>query len=45
MAKMAQQYVESCEQGGVEPDAALLAPIAEALEKLEGAEEGPDPNS
>jgi Tetratricopeptide repeat len=45
MSRMAQQYVESCEGLGAEPDAALLAPIAEAFEKLEGAEEGPDPNS
>ncbi len=45
MMGMAQQYLESCESLGVEPDEALLTPIAEAFQKLQGQQEGPDPNA
>ena len=37
MSVMARQYLERCESSGVEPDAALLDPIAEAFQKLEAA--------
>jgi hypothetical protein len=40
MLPMCQQYFERCERLGREPDGELLAPIVEALAKLEG-EAGP----
>ena len=36
---MCRQYVERCQKLGVEPDAALLGPIAEVFERLQ-AESG-----
>ena len=36
MMSMARQYVERCERLGIEPDDALLAPIVEVLQKLQG---------
>jgi tetratricopeptide (TPR) repeat protein len=45
MAVMARQYIECSESLGVEPDAALLAPIVEAVQKLEASSEGSDPNA
>jgi hypothetical protein len=45
MAGMAQQYLESCVALGVEPDAALLAPIVEAFQRLRGTQDDPDPNA
>ncbi len=44
MMSMTTEYLETCESLGVEPDAALLTPIAEALQKLQGSQQGPDPN-
>jgi len=41
MAPMCDQYLERCAKLGREPDEELLAPIAEALQRLnEGAEQG-----
>jgi tetratricopeptide (TPR) repeat protein len=35
MVPMCQQYIERCEKLGREPDAELLGPIAEALQRLQ----------
>ena len=36
MLVMCRQYLELSQELGVEPDAALLAPIVEAFQKLQG---------
>ena len=43
MDVMARRYLELSQSLGVKPDAALLAPIVEAFQKLQGSPESPDP--
>jgi hypothetical protein len=44
MSVMARGYLERCESNGVEPDAALLDPIAKAFQRLEAASDA-DPST
>jgi hypothetical protein len=45
MTLMARQYRESCEALSIEPDAALLTPIIEALQKLQSPQIDLEPNA
>ena len=40
---MCQQYLERCEEVGQEPDAELLGPILEVLERMQEESEGKAP--
>ena len=42
MRKMGRQYLQAAESLGVEPDAALLGPIVEALQRLQASPAGED---
>ena len=43
MMTMSEQYLERCEEVGQEPDAELLAPIEEVLERMQEESEGKAP--
>ena len=45
MSVIARQYLQSCESLGVEPDMALLTPIVEAFQTLNGPQEDPAPDA
>ena len=45
MMVMCRQYLEHSESLGVEPDAALLGPIVEAFQKLQGSPDAGPPNN